>query len=60
MPTLLVRCTRPLNGGFIVPESERDALVARAARATVAEVDANHFDVMTADATADAIVDHLS
>jgi pimeloyl-ACP methyl ester carboxylesterase len=60
MPTLLVRATRPINGGFIVPERERDALVARAAQPTVVEVDANHFDVMTADDTASAIVDHLS
>jgi pimeloyl-ACP methyl ester carboxylesterase len=60
MPTLLVRCARPLNGGFIVPESERDRLVATAADVSVVEVDANHFDVMTAGETADAIADFLA
>lgn len=60
MPTLLLRCARPLNGGFIVPEAERDALMATAARGSTLDVDANHFDVMTADAAIDAIAAHLA
>jgi pimeloyl-ACP methyl ester carboxylesterase len=60
MPTLLVRATRPLNGGFVVPEHERDNLLSHLARGSLVEVDGNHFDVMTADDTAAAIVDHLS
>ena len=59
MPTLLARCTRPLNGGFIVPEAERDALMATAPRGAVVEVDANHFDVMADDRTVAAIAEFL-
>jgi pimeloyl-ACP methyl ester carboxylesterase len=60
MPTLLVRATRPLNGGFVVTEAARDGLMATAAQPTLAEVDANHFDVMTDDRTAAAIVEFLA
>ena len=60
IPTLLVRSTRATNGGFIVPESERDGLMARAARPTLAEVDATHSDIMTADATWAAVDEHLT
>lgn len=59
MPTLLVRSTRSINGGFIVPESERDGLLARAAQPTLVEVDAGHSDLMTADATWAAVDAHL-
>ncbi len=59
VPTLLVRGTRPMNGGYIVPESERDGLVARAAQPTLVEVDETHSDVMTADATWAAVDEHL-
>jgi pimeloyl-ACP methyl ester carboxylesterase len=59
MPTLLVRATRPLNGGLVVPEAERDALMAHAPRGAVVEVDANHFDVMTDDRTVAAIAEFL-
>jgi pimeloyl-ACP methyl ester carboxylesterase len=59
MPTLLVRATRPLNGGFVVPESERDALMAHTPQGAVVEVDANHFDVMTDDRTVAAIAEFL-
>jgi pimeloyl-ACP methyl ester carboxylesterase len=55
MATLLVRATRPLNGGLVVPAGERDGLVARAADATVVDVDANHFDLMTAGETQAAV-----
>ena len=60
MPTLLVRSTVPTNGGFIVPESERDGLLARAAQPTLAEVDATHSDIMTDDATWAAVDAHLT
>ena len=60
MPTLLVRSTRPSNGGFIVPESERDGLLTRAAQPTLAEVDATHSDLMTDDATWAAVDQHLT
>jgi pimeloyl-ACP methyl ester carboxylesterase len=59
MPTLLLRCTRPLNGGFVVPEAERDGLMERAAQPALAEVDANHFDVMTHERTRAAIAEFL-
>ncbi len=60
MPTLLVRSTRLMNGGAIVPEAERDGLVARATQPTVVEVDATHSDIMTADATWAAVESHLT
>lgn len=60
MPTLLVRSTRPIDGGFIVPADQRDSLAATGADVTVCEVDATHSDVMTADETADALVAHLA
>lgn len=50
MPTLLIRSTRPIEGGFIVPEDQRDGLAADARDVTVVEVDATHSDLMTADA----------
>jgi pimeloyl-ACP methyl ester carboxylesterase len=59
MPTLLVRCTRPLNDGFIVTEAARDGLMARAAQPSLVEVDANHFDVMTDDRAVAAIAEFL-
>lgn len=60
MPVLLVRSARGMGGGFIVPEAERDGLVARAADATVVEVDATHSDIMTADETWAAVDEHLN
>lgn len=61
MPTLLVRSTRAYaGGGYIVPVSERDGLLARAARPTLAEVDATHWDIVTDDATWAAVDEHLS
>lgn len=56
MPALLVRATRPLGTGFVVPEATRDAVRAAAADLEVAEVDADHYTVVTAPATADALV----
>ncbi len=45
-PALLLRCAKPLNGGFIVPAHEAEAFRAAVPRARVVEVEANHFDVM--------------
>jgi pimeloyl-ACP methyl ester carboxylesterase len=59
MPTLLVRATRPINGGLVVPAGERDAIAAQAADLRVVEVDANHFDVMTAPDAIESITRHL-
>jgi pimeloyl-ACP methyl ester carboxylesterase len=55
MPALLLRCARPLNGGFIVPASEARAFGAAVPSARVVEVDANHFDVMTDQVALDAV-----
>lgn len=59
MPVLLVRCTVPLNGGYIVPEAEAAALVATAPAARLVELPRNHFGLMDDDRTADAVVSHL-
>ena len=53
----LLRCTRPLNGGFIVPEAVRDQFAAAVPSARVVEVDANHFDVMTHEVALAAVED---
>lgn len=58
--TLLIRAGRPFNGGFIVPEAERDGFVDKAHDVRVAEVDANHFDMIRRQETLDAIADHLA
>ena len=60
VPTLLVRSTRPVEGGFIVPAEQRDRLVATARDVTVLEVDATHSDVMTAEETLQAASAHLT
>jgi pimeloyl-ACP methyl ester carboxylesterase len=59
MPTLLVRALRPLNGGLVVPDAERDGIAARARDLTLVEVDANHFDVMTEAGARTSIRRHL-
>jgi hypothetical protein len=60
METLLLRAARPLGGGFIVSESDRDAFVATAPRARVAEIDANHYGVVMHDETGRQIAGFLS
>ena len=52
MATLLLRATRPLGGGFIVSEDDRDGFVAKVARARAEDVDANHYGIMTHATTA--------
>lgn len=60
VPTLLVRSLRPMGGGAIVPESERDGLLERARQPSLVEVDATHSDIMTADPTWAAVDEHLN
>jgi pimeloyl-ACP methyl ester carboxylesterase len=55
MPTTLVRCALPLNGGFVVPEAVPGELRDAVPGVTVTEVEADHFTVMTDDATAAAL-----
>ena len=59
MPTLLVRSTREIEGGHIVPADQRDGLAARAREVTVVEVDASHSDLMTSEETWSAVEGHL-
>lgn len=60
-PALLVRAALPFgpNGGYIVPESERDAFLANVAGAEVVEADANHFGVIADSQALDRIADFL-
>jgi pimeloyl-ACP methyl ester carboxylesterase len=60
MPTLLVRASVPIGGGFVLTESDRDDFVRTAPRATAIDVDANHYGVMTHPLTAQSIRRFLS
>jgi 3-oxoadipate enol-lactonase len=62
MPTLLVRAARPLlpGGPFIVSDEDRDAFARRVPAASVVEVDANHYAIVTHPATSGAIVSFLA
>ena len=57
-PALLVRCLRPINGGFIVTVDARDALARRAANLRVFEDDSDHYSLMTSE-TAHAAVERF-
>ena len=59
MPSLLVRCTAELNGGVMIPEADRDALRDIAADLEVAEIDRNHFGVVTHPDFVQAVVRRL-
>jgi pimeloyl-ACP methyl ester carboxylesterase len=61
MPALLVRAARPLvpGGPFIVTDADRDAFADAVPHATVVEVDANHYGMVTHPGTADSIVAFL-
>lgn len=59
MPTLVVRCTVPLNGGLLIPETERDAVLAAVPTVEVAEIDRNHFGVITDPGFVGRVVGHL-
>ncbi len=60
MPTLLVRGTRPMGEGLIVPEDVRDRLVAALPDLRVVEVDANHYGVADDPAAIAAIADFVA
>jgi pimeloyl-ACP methyl ester carboxylesterase len=47
MPATLLRCRQPLNGGLVVPGDVAADMAAAIPTLTVAEVDADHFTVMT-------------
>ena len=57
MPTLLLRAARELAPGFgyVVPEGERDRFVAEVPGAQAVDVDANHYGIITHEASAVAI-----
>jgi pimeloyl-ACP methyl ester carboxylesterase len=66
MPTLLVRAARPLlpdaglrGAGLVVDAVDRDRFLAAVPGARVAEVDANHYGVLTHEGTAMAVQEFL-
>jgi pimeloyl-ACP methyl ester carboxylesterase len=59
MPTLLVRATVPLGGGFLVPDDQLEAMRGAVPRLEVAEVERNHYTVVTDDRTVAAIREFL-
>jgi pimeloyl-ACP methyl ester carboxylesterase len=56
-PVLLLRAARELlpGAGYIVSEADRDRFARSVPHARVIEVDANHYGIITADASASAI-----
>jgi pimeloyl-ACP methyl ester carboxylesterase len=54
-PALLVRCQNPLGGGFIVPESVRDAIKRAIPLIRVVEDSSDHYTVMTSEPAARAM-----
>jgi hypothetical protein len=60
MPSLLVRATKPLGGGFIVSREDGEGFVEKAPRAKRFDADANHYGVMTDPAAAASIRSFLS
>ena len=59
MPVALIRAKRPLGAGHVLPEATRDEFLATVPQATLTEVDAGHFTVMTDDGTLGAIAELL-
>jgi pimeloyl-ACP methyl ester carboxylesterase len=59
MPTALVRCTLPLNGGFVVPQAVARDIDAAVPSLTLTEVEADHFTVMTDEHAASALAANL-
>lgn len=55
MPVALVRCTQPLNGGFVVPEDVAGQLQETLPTLIRTDVEADHFTVMTHVTTAMAL-----
>ena len=60
MPTLLVWCALPINGGFVVPPAVRDEIAAAVDGLRVHAVERNHYTVMTDPRMAAAVVEHVS
>jgi pimeloyl-ACP methyl ester carboxylesterase len=60
-PALLVRSALPIlpGQGFVVSAADRNAFIAHVPGAEVVEIDANHYGVMTHEATASAIARFL-
>ena len=56
-PVLLLRAARELlpGAGFVVSASDRDRFAREVRSARVVEIDANHYGIITAEATAAAI-----
>jgi pimeloyl-ACP methyl ester carboxylesterase len=61
-PVLLLRAGRELllGSGYIVSAADRERFAREVPSATVAEIDANHYGIITADATAAAIRDFFA
>lgn len=55
MPTALVRCRQPLNGGLVVPDDVVADITSTVPTLTVTDVDADHFTVMTHEPAAAAL-----
>jgi hypothetical protein len=57
MPALLLRARRELlpGSGYIVSAADAARFASEVPEARVAEVDANHYGIMTADATVAAL-----
>ncbi len=60
MPVLLIRATVGIRGGFVVTESDRDAIRLAVPTLRLVELDRNHFGVMTDDRSVDAIAKLLA
>ncbi len=60
MPTLLVRCEVPINGGYVVPAQARDAIAAAVDGLRVHPVQRNHYTLMTDPGVLAAVVDHVT
>lgn len=56
VPVGLVRCTRPLNGGLVVPDDVASDIASTVPTLTVTDVDADHFTVMTYEPAAEALL----
>jgi pimeloyl-ACP methyl ester carboxylesterase len=55
VPVALVRCRQPLGGGLVVPDDIAADIASNTPGLTVADVDADHFTVMTHAPAAEAL-----
>ena len=55
MDALLLRAARPLGAGYIVTAHDRDQFLASVARSSAVDIDANHYGIVTHQATADNV-----